>query len=208
MMRRILSNLAEVDSNRIKYGEMNNQELERVNVVKFDERLNNIILVEGTQNINTIARSISVNKPDIVLVDYLQKVKGTGKEDLYTSVTKVSNGLKEICQNMHVPIIAMAQLSRPDASRVGKRPSLPDLRQSGEIEQDASIVGFLHRPEYYGDEILEDGSNANGVCEIIIAKNREGEIGVYPLSVDLKTSNFKKRENISTFEKIDVDDIF
>jgi replicative DNA helicase len=102
----------------------------------------------------------------------------------------------------------MAQLSRPDASRVGKRPSLPDLRQSGEIEQDASIVGFLHRPEYYGDEILEDGSNANGVCEIIIAKNREGEIGVYPLSVDLKTSNFKKRENISTFEKIDVDDIF
>lgn len=199
MMRRIISNIASVDSNRIKYGECNEYELSKIHEAKIEERLNNIVLIEGSQTINSIARHISMNKPDIVFVDYLQKIKGTGRDDLYTNVTKVSNGLKEICQNMHVPVIAMAQLSRPDSTKAGKRPSLPDLRQSGEIEQDASIVAFLHRPEYYGEPTLEDGSDATGVCEIIIGKNREGSVGIYPMKVDLKTSNFLKRENNYTF---------
>lgn len=205
MMRRVLSNMAVVDSNRIKYGECNTYEKSKIELAKHEERLNNIILEEGTQTINSIARLISIHKPDIVFVDYLQKVKGSGKDDLYTSVTKVSNGLKEICQNMHIPIIAMAQLSRPEATKPGRRPSLPDLRQSGEIEQDASIVAFLHRPEYYGEETLEDGSDATGVCEVIIGKNREGEIGVYPMRVDLKTSTFLKRENINTFDSNEIE---
>jgi replicative DNA helicase len=191
MMRRVISNLASVDSNRIKYGECNDTELVKINALKTYDKINNITLVEGSQTIDSIARLISLNKPDIVFVDYLQKVKGNSKDDMYTSVTKVSNGLKEISQNMHVPIIAMAQLSRPDSSKAGRRPTLPDLRQSGEIEQDASIVAFLHRPEYYGESMLEDGSSALGVCEVIIAKNREGDTGVYSMAVDLKTSEFK-----------------
>jgi replicative DNA helicase len=190
MMRRIVANLTAIDSNVIKYGECNSYQMEMINRVQELPELDNIIIIEGSQTISDIARHIQSSKPDVAFVDYLQKIKPDGNLDLYTAVTKASNGLKEISQMQHVPIIAMAQLSRPESHRAGKRPSLPDLRQSGEIEQDASIVGFIHRPEYYGDELLEDGTLAAGMSEVIIAKNREGEVGVYPMRVNLKISKF------------------
>lgn len=190
MMRRIVANITAIDSNIIKYGECNSYQLEMINRVQEMPELQNLVVIEGSQTISDIARHIQSDKPDIVFLDYLQKIKPDGNSDLYTAVTKASNGLKEISQMQHVPIIAMAQLSRPDSHKAGKRPSLPDLRQSGEIEQDASIVGFIHRPEYYGDDLLEDGSLAAGMSEIIIAKNREGEVGVYPMKVNLKISKF------------------
>lgn len=190
MIRRIVSHITAIDSNVIKYGECNTYQLEMINRVQEMPELNNIVIVEGSQTIADIARYIQAEKPDIVFVDYLQKIKPEGNSDLYTAVTKASNGLKEISQMQHVPIIAMAQLSRPDAHKAGKRPSLPDLRQSGEIEQDASIVAFIHRPEYYGDDLMEDGTLSEGMAEIIIGKNREGEVGVYPMRVNLKISKF------------------
>ena len=101
----------------------------------------------------------------------------------------MSNGVKLIAQNMGIPCVALAQLSR-DSSKLGKRPSLPDLKESGEIEQDASIVGFLHRPEYYGEDSTINGNSATNVCEFIIGKNREGELGLWEMNVDLKTSKF------------------
>jgi replicative DNA helicase len=190
MMRRIVAHLTAIDSNIIKYGECNSYQMEMINRVQELPELENIVIIEGSQTISDIARHIQSNKPDVAFVDYLQKIKPDGNLDLYTAVTKASNGLKEISQMQHVSIIAMAQLSRPESHRAGKRPSLPDLRQSGEIEQDASIVAFIHRPEYYGDEFLEDGTLAAGMSEVIIAKNREGEVGVYPMRVNLKISKF------------------
>lgn len=196
MMRRVLANITAIDSNKIKYGECNNFELVKIQRVQEGNDLDNIKIIEGSQTINDIARIVSIEQPDIVFVDYLQKIKPERNEDIFTSVTRASNGLKELAQNKHIPIIAMAQLSRPESQKVGRRPSLPDLRQSGEIEQDASIVGFLHRPEYYGDEVLESGGLSSGMCEVIIAKNREGETGVYPMKVNLKISKFMDADPI------------
>jgi replicative DNA helicase len=195
MLRRIIANLAQVDSNRIKYGECNDYEMKKIYNYQAMDELENIMIYEGSKTIEDIAAEVtrmkSGNGVDIVLVDYLQKIQPTNKrDDLTVSVTKASNGLKKISQNMHVPIIAMAQLSR-ESSKTGKRPSLPDLRQSGEIEQDASIVGFIHRPEYYGEDFMEDGfTPSDSLAEIIIAKNREGEIGIYNMRVNLKISKF------------------
>ena len=194
MMRRVLANLAQVDSNRIKYGECTNYEKAKILSFQSVDEMDNLMLYEGSRTIAQIGMEVNRLKAttgvDIVFVDYLQKIQPENhREDLFTSVTKASNGLKSISQNQKVPIIAMAQLSR-DSAKLGKRPSLPDLRQSGEIEQDASIVGFIHRPEYYGETQMEDGSDSSGMSEIIIAKNREGDVGVYPMKVNLKISKF------------------
>lgn len=189
MMRRIVAHITAIDSNVIKYGHCNNYQMEMIYRVQAMPELDNIIIVEGAQSVPDIYRAIHSHKPDVAFVDYLQKIKSE-HNDPYVAVTKASNGIKEIAQSLHTPIIAMAQLSRPDAHKVGKRPSLPDLRQSGEIEQDASIVGFIHRPEYYGEETLYDGTPSGGEAEFIIAKNREGEVGVYNMRVNLKISKF------------------
>jgi replicative DNA helicase len=126
---------------------------------------------------------------DAVILDYLQKIQPKTTRSRYEAVTEISNGLKLICQNMKIPVIALAQLSR-DSAKIGKRPSLPDLKESGEIEQDASIVAFLHRPEYYGETETYNGNDARDVCEFIIAKNREGQLDLIEFRIDLKTSKF------------------
>ena len=194
MMRRILAHQSRVNSNAIKYGEMNQQEMSRVMAVWNDRLEKNLHIIEGGQTSGDIAAEIARRKADggidVVIVDYLQKIRpSNSKQSMYETVTFASNDLKAISQNMRIPVMALAQLSR-DSAKVGKRPSLPDLRQSGEIEQDASIVGFIHRPEYYGEDSMESGSPAHGMSEIIIAKNREGDCGIYEMSVDLGTSRF------------------
>jgi replicative DNA helicase len=191
VMRRVVANLTGIDSNVLKYGRCNRYQMDLVYKVQEMPELENLVIIEGSQTISDIARTIQAERPGVVFVDYLQKIKPEGTSDLYTAATRASNGLKEISQNIQVPIIAMAQLSRPDATRMGKRPSLPDLRQSGEIEQDASIVAFIHRPEYYGEDLLEDGTLSAGMAELIVAKNREGEVGIYTMEVSLKCSKFK-----------------
>ena len=193
IMRRIIANVAEVDSNKIKYGTCSDQELNTISSVRNLDFLNNIKLYDGSQTLNTISSIINDHKSseecDFVIIDYLQKIQTPDSKSRYEGVTENSNGVKLLCQNLKIPILALAQLSR-DSGRGGKRPTLPDIRESGEIEQDASIVGFLHRPEYYGEEITYNGNDSKDVCEFIVAKNREGEIGVYDMRVDLKFSKF------------------
>ena len=129
---------------------------------------------------------------DLFIVDYLQKVlPSRSNSSRYEQVTSVSNGIKYISQNMKIPSLCLAQLNR-DNAKSGKLPSLPDLRESGEIEQDASIVAFLHRPEYYGEDETSLGYDSKDVCEFLVAKNREGIIDRFEFKVDLKTSQFKE----------------
>jgi len=194
MMRRVLAHQSRVNSNTIKYGEMTDEQSTRVTNVWNERMEKNLHIVEGSQTSGDIAAEISRRRADggvdVVIVDYLQKIRPTNlRQSMYESVTYASNDLKAISQNLGVPVMALAQLSR-DSAKVGKRPSLPDLRQSGEIEQDASIVAFIHRPEYYGEDMMESGGSSHGMAEIIIAKNREGDCGIYPMAVDLSISRF------------------
>ncbi|MCY1719625.1 replicative DNA helicase [Prolixibacteraceae bacterium Z1-6] len=113
---------------------------------------------------------------DIIIVDYLQLMtagsdsRGSREQE----VSLISRSLKAIAKELDVPIIALSQLSRAVESREGKRPQLSDLRESGAIEQDADIVCFIHRPEYFGITEDESGNSLLGVAELIIAKHRNG----------------------------------
>ena len=115
----------------------------------------------------------------MVIIDYLQLMSaGTGKGgNREQEISTISRSIKEIAKELNVPMIALSQLSRSVETRGGdKRPVLSDLRESGAIEQDADIVGFLYRPEYYGLLQAEDGSSNQGVGEVIIAKHRNGAL--------------------------------
>lgn len=115
----------------------------------------------------------------IVIIDYLQLMVGPpetrGNREQEVSV--ISRSLKAIAKELNIPIIALSQLNRSVETRGGnKRPQLSDLRESGAIEQDADIVSFIHRPEYYGHTEDEDGNSLIGIAEIIVAKHRNGSV--------------------------------
>lgn len=193
VLRRVIGNLSGVDTNRIKYGLCNENEIERIYSAQRIDFLSNLIIIDGTKSINEITNDVNAELKngaiDVIIIDYLQKIQPKTTRSRYEAVSEISNGLKLISQNMKIPVIALAQLSR-DSAKIGKRPSLPDLKESGEIEQDASVVAFLHRPEYYGESETLNGNYAENICEFIIAKNREGQLDVIEFAIDLKTSKF------------------
>jgi replicative DNA helicase len=193
MFRRIMANLSGIDSNKIKFGNLTDSEINHLAKYQTDEIMKNIFVIDGSKTINDIANNLSEikqkNDIDLFVVDYLQKIQPKTNRSRYESVSEISNGIKLISQNMLIPCVAFAQLSR-DSSKTGKRPTLPDLKESGEIEQDASIVAFLHRPEYYGETETFNGTPSNNVCELIVGKNREGDIGIFEIFVNLATSKF------------------
>ncbi|MGX7204540.1 replicative DNA helicase [Enterococcus pingfangensis] len=119
----------------------------------------------------------------LILIDYLQLIEGTGRENRQQEVSEISRQLKKLAKELKVPIIALSQLSRGVEQRQDKRPVLSDIRESGSIEQDADIVAFLYREDYYereGEEEEESTANRN-VIEVIIEKNRSGARGTVEL---------------------------
>ena len=131
------------------------------------------------------ARRLKIhNDIKIIIIDYLQLMTGNQdtKGNREQEVAFISRTLKAIAKELNVPVIALSQLSRATEMRGGsKRPQLSDLRESGAIEQDADIVAFIHRPEYYGINQDENGMPTAGVAEIIIAKHRNGAVCDVPL---------------------------
>ena len=117
------------------------------------------------------------------MIDYLQLIEGTGRENRQQEVSEISRQLKKLAKELKVPIIALSQLSRGVEQRQDKRPVLSDIRESGSIEQDADIVAFLYRDDYYereGEEEEDSSANRN-VIEVIIEKNRSGARGTVEL---------------------------
>ena len=131
------------------------------------------------------ARRLKIsNDIKIIVIDYLQLMTGNqdSRGNREQEVAFISRTLKAIAKELNVPIIALSQLSRATETRGGsKRPQLSDLRESGAIEQDADIVAFIHRPEYYGIQTDENGMPTAGMAEIIIAKHRNGAVCDVPL---------------------------
>jgi len=112
---------------------------------------------------------------DLIMIDYLQLMSGSGQENRQQEISTISRSLKSIAREMQCPVIALSQLSRASELRADHRPILSDLRESGAIEQDADLVMFLYRDEYYNPETVEE--KFKGIGEVIIAKQRNGETG-------------------------------
>ncbi|WP_338217477.1 replicative DNA helicase [Companilactobacillus muriivasis] len=142
---------------------------------------------------------------DLVIIDYLQLIEGTGQENRQQEVSVISRNLKKLAKELHVPIIALSQLSRGVEARQDKRPMLSDIRESGSIEQDADIVAFLYRDDYYRDEDGDDNNSEPqedpedqdvGEVEVIISKNRSGPRGTAKLLFVKSYNKFSSIANV------------
>lgn len=130
----------------------------------------------------------------LVIVDYLQLVSAGRKSksgNREQEIAAISRAFKQLAKHCKIPLVALAQLSRTVETRSDKRPNLRDLRESGAIEQDADNVMFLYRPEYYGINTDEAGASTEGICEVIIAKQRNGPTSTVPLHFDRRKGEFR-----------------
>jgi len=205
---RILSEAAEVPSEQIRRGDMSEDEFRRfVEVAKTLE--NCPLFIDDTPALpiaQVAARARRLKRTqglDVLIIDYLQLLRGTSKENRVQEVSEITQGLKAIAKELNIPVIALSQLSRAVESRDDKRPQLSDLRESGSIEQDADVVMFVFREEYYrerekpGDHELDKMAQwqaimekVHGKAEVIIGKQRHGPIGTVELSFEGRFTRF------------------
>jgi replicative DNA helicase len=130
----------------------------------------------------------------LVVVDYLQLMQGpTNSESRQQEVSQISRGLKALAKELNVPVVALSQLSRAPEQRTGdnKRPQLSDLRESGAIEQDADLIMFLYRQEFYDGPLDKDGNSLEGKAEVIVGKQRNGPTGIVNLFFQKQFTRFE-----------------
>jgi replicative DNA helicase len=133
----------------------------------------------------------------MVLIDYLQLMRGDKGGNREQEISSISRGLKSLSKELNIPVIALSQLSRSVETRGGdKRPQLSDLRESGSIEQDSDLVLFLYRPEYYNVTVDEEGMPTQGMCEVIIAKHRSGGTGMVKVKFEKYFTKFSDYDTI------------
>jgi replicative DNA helicase len=192
-VNRLISGEAEIESDKIKKSNLTEQEWQRLHD-KTVHLSNAGIYIDDTPQLSIFdltakcRRIHSQSGLDLVVVDYLQllrhETKGQGNRE--QEIAFISRALKGLAKELAIPVIALAQLSREVEKRSNKRPQLSDLRESGSIEQDADMVMFLYREEYYQKMGMNEpgqqteaapGSEIAGLTEIIIGKNRHGETG-------------------------------
>lgn len=181
--QRLLAMQARVEMQKLKQGDLDRTDWERISMAADD--LNGTkIVIDDTPGIslmemrNKCRRLKAEQGLDLVVIDYLQLMKFDGKADSrQQEISSISRNLKLLAREMDCPVIVLSQLSRAPEQRPDKRPILSDLRESGSIEQDADIVIFLYRDDYYNPE-----TETPGVCEINIAKHRSGPTGKIELT--------------------------
>lgn len=193
LAKRLISMNTSVDSQNIRTGDLSDEEWGSIieGVDRFGESNLNISDKSGItlSEIRSKCRKLQIEKGlDLVIIDYLQLMSGGGRrsDSRQQEVSDISRGLKIMAKELNVPVIALSQLSRAVESRPDKRPVLSDLRESGAIEQDADIVMFLYRDEYYHP----DDTQEKGVAEVHIAKQRNGPTGVVKLAWIAKYTKF------------------
>ena len=180
LVSRILSSEALVDSHELRSGKLSSDSWEKI--ADASSRLASCdILIDDTSGLTVTDMKAKLRRVDnlgLVIVDYLQLMQSDRKIDnRVQEVAEISRAFKIMAKELSVPIICCAQLSRGPESRTDKKPMLSDLRDSGAIEQDADVVMFLYRNEYYKTDAAPGENNAANIAEVIIAKNRHGSTG-------------------------------
>lgn len=193
--QRMLSAESRVEISKLKEGNLQRKDWERVSA-SVDTLSKAKIHIDDTPGISLMeiknkCRRLKAEKGlDLVVIDYLQLMNYEGKaESRLQEVSALSRNLKLLAREMECPVIVLSQLSRAVEKREDKRPMLSDLRESGAIEQDADIVMFLHRDDYYDQE----NEDSKGICEVNIAKNRNGETGKVELTWVGRYTKFSDR---------------
>jgi replicative DNA helicase len=182
--QRLMCSEAKVESQRLRTGKLAVDDWPRLTAA-CDKLAKAPIYVDDSASITMMeirskARRLKSREPNLglIVVDYLQLMtSGTNMENRVQEVSQISRNLKVLARDLDVPILAMSQLSRAVEQRHDKRPILSDLRESGSIEQDADLVAFIYRDEYYNDE-----SDQQGLAEVILAKHRNGPTDAIKLS--------------------------
>lgn len=197
---RMLSTEAMVDSKKLRSGDLNDEDWKRIGDTS-NELHNYDIVVDDTSdatvtNMRGKIRKELNKKKDIglIIVDYLQLMQSERRIDnRVLEIGDISRSLKLMAKDFQIPIICCAQLSRKPEGRNTQKPMLSDLRDSGAIEQDADMVMFLYREDYYNEEIDSNGQNL--IAEVVVAKNRHGELGNVKLGWIPKFTKFRPIEN-------------
>ena len=202
LVQRMLCSYSEVDSQRLKTGQMQQKDWEKLTMAMDDFSQSKIYIDDSggltITDIRTKLRRLKSQVKDLglVVIDYLQFIESSGKEERIQQISAISRGLKILAKELNVPVLALSQLSRQVESRNDKRPMLSDLRESGSIEQDADIVMFIYRADYYAkpEESEEEESikaNSKGLSEIIVAKHRNGPVDTVKLLFQSNITKFK-----------------
>lgn len=210
LVKRLISNVADLEGEKIKSGKLSNEEWDRLN-----SSLRNIygapLYLDETPGLSitelrTKARRLVRERGvQMIMIDYLQLMNATGMKlgSREQEVSTISRSLKALAKELNIPIIALSQLNRSTETREDKRPVLSDLRESGAIEQDADIVCFIHRPEYYTKDGLDgQGNDIRGMAELIIAKHRSGAVGDVKLRFVHRFARFENWDEVTLQETL------
>jgi replicative DNA helicase len=191
LVNRLISNTCEIEGKKVMNGQLDDADWSR-----FDKNIGKLLgvplYIDDTPGLSIFElrtkarRLVREKKVELIMIDYLQLMNANGMKfgNRQEEVSTISRSLKSLAKELDIPILALSQLNRSVETRDsstnkadGKRPQLSDLRESGAIEQDADMVLFVHRPEYYHIFHDENGNDLHGMAQIIIAKHRKGAVG-------------------------------
>lgn len=211
LVKRLIAGEARIDSEKLRRGNLADHEFQQLHS-RIAQLSVAPIFIDDSPGISVFdfrakcRRLKAQYNIEMVIIDYLQLMTakdGKNGGNREQEISTISRSIKEIAKELNIPIIALAQLSRSVETRAGdKKPMLSDLRESGAIEQDADIVSFLYRPEYYKILKDDDGNSTHGIGELIIAKHRNGKVGDVKLRFVPEFARFENLTDSTDFEDL------
>ena len=202
LVNRLISNVCELESQKIKSGQLTDIEWDQL-MSRVKHLYSAPLFIDDTPSLSILElrtkarRLVREHQVKFIIIDYLQLMNAAGMKfgSREQEVSMISRSLKQLAKELNIPIVALSQLNRSVESRQGsdgKRPQLSDLRESGAIEQDADIVCFIHRPEYYTRSSEDaNGNDIRGLAEFIVAKHRSGSVDDVKLRFKAKFARFE-----------------
>jgi replicative DNA helicase len=202
LVTRLIASETRLSADKLKKGELQEHEWQQLN-----SRLNNLMVaplyIDDTPALTIFELRAKARRMkqqydiQLIVIDYIQLMQGSvDKGNREQEISNISRSLKSLAKELDIPIIALSQLNRSVETRTGsKKPILSDLRESGAIEQDADMVLFIYRPEYYKFDQLDDGSPSAGVAQVIIAKHRNGALADINLRFNAQFAQFTDYED-------------